>query len=100
MADRKYFGTDGVRAIAGQNPLTAEWTLKLGAAAGEVFKTQTRKPVVVIGRDTRRSGDMLEAALAAGLTARGVDVIHLGVIPTPGVSYLTQIGRASCRERV
>jgi phosphoglucosamine mutase len=90
MADRKYFGTDGVRAVAGQNPLTAEWTLKLGAAAGEVFKAQTRKPVVVIGRDTRRSGDMLEAALAAGLTARGVDVIHLGVIPTPGVSYLTR----------
>jgi phosphoglucosamine mutase len=90
MADRKYFGTDGVRAVAGQKPLTAEWTLKLGAAAGEVFKAQTRKPVVVIGRDTRRSGDMLEAALAAGLTARGVDVIHLGVIPTPGVSYLTR----------
>jgi phosphoglucosamine mutase len=90
MADRKYFGTDGVRAVAGQTPLTAEWTLKLGAAAGEVFKAQTRKPVVVIGRDTRRSGDMLEAALAAGLTARGVDVIHLGVIPTPGVSYLTR----------
>jgi phosphoglucosamine mutase len=90
MADRKYFGTDGVRAVAGQNPLTAEWTLKLGAAAGEVFKAQTRKPVVVIGRDTRRSGDMLEAALAAGLTARGVDVIHVGVIPTPGVSYLTR----------
>jgi phosphoglucosamine mutase len=90
MADRKYFGTDGVRAVAGQNPLTAEWTLKLGAAAGEVFKAQTRKPVVVIGRDTRRSGDMLEAALAAGLTARGVGVIHLGVIPTPGVSYLTR----------
>jgi phosphoglucosamine mutase len=90
MADRKYFGTDGVRAVAGQNPLTAEWTLKLGAAAGEVFKAQTRRPVVVIGRDTRRSGDMLEAALAAGLTARGVDVIHLGVIPTPGVSYLTR----------
>ena len=90
MADRKYFGTDGVRAVAGQTPLTAGWTLKLGAAAGEVFKAQTRKPVVVIGRDTRRSGDMLEAALAAGLTARGVDVIHLGVIPTPGVSYLTR----------
>jgi phosphoglucosamine mutase len=90
MADRKYFGTDGVRAVAGQTPLTAEWTLKLGSAAGEVFKAQTHKPTVVIGRDTRRSGDMLEAALAAGLTARGVDVIHLGVIPTPGVSYLTR----------
>lgn len=87
---RKYFGTDGVRAVAGQAPLTAAWTLQLGAAAAEVFKAQSRKPSVVIGRDTRRSGDMLEAALAAGLTARGVDVIHVGVMPTPGVSYLTQ----------
>ena len=76
--------------MAGVAPLTAGWTLQLGAAAGEVFKSQARKPSVVIGRDTRRSGDMLEAALAAGLTARGVDVIHVGVIPTPGVSYLTR----------
>lgn len=90
MAQRKYFGTDGVRSVAGQYPLTADWTLGLGCAAAEVFKTQSRKPGVVIGRDTRRSGDMLEAALAAGLTARGVNVIHLGVIPTPGVSYLTR----------
>ena len=90
MAQRKYFGTDGVRSVAGQYPLTADWTLGLGRAAAEVFKTQSRKPSVVIGRDTRRSGDMLEAALAAGLTARGVNVVHLGVIPTPGVSYLTR----------
>jgi phosphoglucosamine mutase len=88
--NRQFFGTDGVRAVAGVAPLTASWTLQLGAAAGEVFKSQARKPSVVIGRDTRRSGDMLEAALAAGLTARGVDVIHVGVIPTPGVSYLTR----------
>ena len=92
---RKYFGTDGVRAVAGQAPLTAAWTLRLGEAAGEVFKAQSRKPSVVIGRDTRRSGDMLEAALAAGLTARGVDVIHVGVMPTPGVSYLTQVFSAT-----
>lgn len=90
MAGRKYFGTDGVRAVAGEFPLTPDWTVKLGAAAGEVFKERDPKPTVVIGRDTRRSGDMLEAALAAGLTARGVDVIHLGVIPTPGVSYLVR----------
>jgi phosphoglucosamine mutase len=87
---RQFFGTDGVRAVAGRAPLTAAWTLELGQAAGEVFKAQSRKPSVVIGKDTRRSGDMLEAALAAGLTARGVDVIHVGVIPTPGVSYLTK----------
>ncbi len=87
---RKYFGTDGVRAVAGEAPLTAAWTLQLGMAAAEVFKAQSRKPVVVIGKDTRQSGDMLEAALAAGLTAQGVNVIHLGVMPTPGVSYLAR----------
>ncbi len=90
MADRKFFGTDGVRSVAGQHPLSSAWTLNLGKAAAEVFKTQSRKPSVVIGRDTRRSGDMLEAALAAGLTAQGIDVIHVGIIPTPGVSYLTR----------
>jgi phosphoglucosamine mutase len=87
---RQFFGTDGVRAVAGQPPLTAAWTLSMGQAAAEVFKAQSRKPSVVIGKDTRQSGDMLEAALAAGLTARGVDVVHVGVIPTPGVSYLTR----------
>ncbi|MBB6096644.1 phosphoglucosamine mutase [Deinobacterium chartae] len=90
MNKRKYFGTDGVRAVAGQHPLTAAWVLDLGRAAAEVFKAQHPHPTVVIGKDTRQSGDMLEAALAAGLTACGVNVIHLGVIPTPGVSYLTR----------
>lgn len=90
MTQRKFFGTDGVRSVAGEFPLTANWTLDLGRAAAEVFKSQSRKPTVVIGRDTRKSGDMLEAALAAGLTARGVNVTHVGVIPTPGVSYLTR----------
>ncbi|MFK7600785.1 phosphoglucosamine mutase [Deinococcus sp. SM5_A1] len=90
--DRKYFGTDGVRAVAGEFPLTAAWVMNLGAAAGEVLtrRSQTGKVSVVIGKDTRQSGDMLEAALAAGLTARGVNVIHVGVLPTPGVSYLVR----------
>lgn len=91
MSERKYFGTDGVRSVAGQAPLTADWVMKLGAAAGEVLKRQAGgRASVVIGKDTRQSGDMLEAALAAGLTSRGVGVIHLGVLPTPGVSYLTR----------
>lgn len=64
--------------------------MELGAAAGEVLKRGRAGATVVIGKDTRQSGDMLEAALAAGLTSRGVDVIHLGVLPTPGVSYLTR----------
>ncbi|GGL66717.1 phosphoglucosamine mutase [Deinococcus aerolatus] len=90
--ERKYFGTDGVRAVAGEFPLTAAWVMTLGAAAGEVLKRRSRtgKVNVVIGKDTRQSGDMLEAALAAGLTARGVNVIHVGVLPTPGVSYLVR----------
>ncbi|WP_216325329.1 phosphoglucosamine mutase [Deinococcus aestuarii] len=90
MSERKYFGTDGVRAVAGEFPLTPAWVMGLGAAAGEVLRRQTPHPSVVIGKDTRQSGDMLEAALAAGLTGRGVNVIHVGVLPTPGVSYLTR----------
>lgn len=90
MTERKYFGTDGVRAVAGEFPLTPAWVMTLGAAAGEVFKRQNPRASVVIGKDTRQSGDMLEAALAAGLTSRGVTVIHVGVLPTPGVSYLTR----------
>lgn len=90
MSERKYFGTDGVRAVAGAFPLTAAWVMGLGAAAGEVLKGQNPRASVVIGKDTRQSGDMLEAALAAGLTSRGVNVIHVGVLPTPGVSYLTR----------
>lgn len=90
MTERNYFGTDGVRAVAGAAPLTAPWVLQLGAAAGEVLKRSNPRASVVIGKDTRQSGDMLEAALAAGLTSRGVSVVHLGVLPTPGVSYLTR----------
>ncbi len=90
MSERKYFGTDGVRAVAGAFPLTASWVMQLGAAAGEVLRGQNPRASVVIGKDTRQSGDMLEAALAAGLTSRGVNVIHVGVLPTPGVSYLTR----------
>lgn len=90
MTERKYFGTDGVRAVAGEFPLTPAWVMTLGAAAGEVFKRRNPRASVVIGKDTRQSGDMLEAALAAGLTSRGVTVIHVGVLPTPGVSYLTR----------
>jgi phosphoglucosamine mutase len=92
MSERQYFGTDGVRAVAGQFPLTSGWVMALGAAAGEVLKNRSDdgRISVVIGKDTRQSGDMLEAALAAGLTSRGVQVIHVGVLPTPGVSYLTR----------
>lgn len=87
----RLFGTDGVRGVANRE-LTPEMALKLGRAAGSYFKAQSKAQVkMVIGKDTRISGDMLEAALAAGLTSVGVDVELLGVIPTPGVAFL-------CRE--
>ena len=84
MAKNKWFGTDGVRGVANEFPMTADFAMKLGmAAAGLVCKNRNR---VAIAKDTRISGDMLEAALIAGFTARGVDVVRLGVVPTPAVT--------------
>ena len=84
---RKYFGTDGVRGIAGKHPMNAEFAFKLGVAAAEVLMSE-RQPTFLIGRDTRRSSTMLTHAVSAGLTSRGSKVIDIGVIPTPGISYL------------
>ena len=95
MSDRRYFGTDGVRGVAGQHPMTAAFALDLGVATAELLKRSSgERPRVVIGMDTRRSGPMLSQALGAGLTSRGADVTELGVVPTPGVSYLTRTLRA------
>ncbi len=92
---RKYFGTDGVRGTANIFPMTAELALKLGAAAGRYFRTDGRNGHrVVIGKDTRLSGYMLENALTAGLTSTGMNVLLLGPVPTPGVGYLTRSMRA------
>ncbi|MCK9489920.1 MAG: phosphoglucosamine mutase [Xanthomonadales bacterium] len=92
---RKYFGTDGIRGRVGQWPITAEFMLKLGWAAGRVLANGGRAPVIVIGKDTRISGYMFESALQAGLLAAGADVRLLGPMPTPAVAYLTQSLRAS-----
>ena len=98
-AQRKIFGTDGVRGVANLEPVTAETALKLGRAAAHVF-TETgarragHRPVIVIGKDTRLSGYMLENAMAAGIMSLGVDVIFLGPLPTPGVAYITRSLRA------
>lgn len=90
---RKYFGTDGVRGLVGQFPITPEFALKLGWAAGKVLAKQgTRK--VLIGKDTRISGYMLECALEAGLSAAGLDAAFMGPMPTPAVAYLTRTFRA------
>ena len=94
--ERRYFGTDGVRGIAGEPPLTPSFVLKLGQAAGAFFKSAVKRPMILLGKDTRQSCDLLEAALAAGLMSQGVRVEHLGVLPTPGVAYLTrELGAAA-----
>ncbi len=92
---RKLFGTDGVRGRANSYPMTAELALKLGAAAGQFFRTDGRNGHrVVIGKDTRRSSYMIENALTAGLTSTGMNVLLLGPVPTPAVGYLTRSMRA------
>lgn len=93
MAERKYFGTDGVRGLVGQYPITPEFVMKLGYAAGSVLAAQGTKKVL-IGKDTRISGYMLESALEAGFSAAGVDIGLLGPMPTPGIAYLTKTFRA------
>ena len=96
MSARKYFGTDGVRGIVGGDRINAEFALRLGYAAGRVLArgaVSAGRPTVVIGKDTRISGYMLESALEAGLSAAGVDVMLAGPIPTPAVAYLTRAWR-------
>ena len=92
---RQYFGTDGIRGTVGQAPITADFTLKLAHAVGRVLKRHEAKPTVLIGKDTRISGYMLESALESGFNSAGVDVVLLGPLPTPGVAYLTRAQRAS-----
>lgn len=94
MSGRRYFGTDGIRGQVGTWPITAEFMLKLGRAAGAVLQRTGNRPVVLIGKDTRISGYMFESALEAGLLAAGAEVRLLGPMPTPGVAYLTRSMRA------
>ena len=96
MTQRKYFGTDGIRGLVGQWPISADFMLRLGRAVGVVLARHGRpRPKVVIGKDTRVSGYMFESALEAGLVAAGADVRLLGPMPTPAVAYLTRSLRAS-----
>lgn len=95
---RKYFGTDGVRGLVGVAPITPDFVMRLGYAAGKVLTKSAgsaAKPTVLIGKDTRISGYMLEAALEAGFSAAGVDVMLAGPMPTPAVAYLTRALRLS-----
>ena len=92
---RQYFGTDGIRGTVGQKPITPDFILRLAHAVGRVLKSQEAHPTVLIGKDTRISGYMLESALESGFNSAGVDVVLLGPVPTPAVAYLTRAQRAS-----
>lgn len=92
---RRYFGTDGVRGTVNKSPMTAEFALALGRAAGHVLTRHLgHRPHILIGKDTRLSGYMIESALCAGLTAQGMNVLLVGPVPTPAVAYLTRSLRA------
>src|SRR5436305_1120547 len=98
---RKYFGTDVIRGRVGQHPITPDFVLKLGYCAGKVLSRadiappHRQRPTVLIGKDTRISGYMLEAALESGLSAAGVDTVLVGPMPTPAVAHLTRALRLS-----
>ena len=92
---RQFFGTDGVRGKVGQHPITPDFMLRLANAVGQHLTQTIKRPLVVIGKDTRISGYMLESSLEAGFNSVGVDVVLLGPMPTPGVAYLTQALRAN-----
>lgn len=87
---RQFFGTDGIRGTVGQSPITPDFVLRLGHAVGQVLRRTDSRPTVLIGKDTRISGYMLESALEAGFASAGVDVLLTGPLPTPGVAYLTR----------
>ena len=87
---RTYFGTDGIRGSVGTAPITADFMLRLGHAVGRVLRRNAPKATVLIGKDTRVSGYMIESALEAGFASAGVDVLLTGPLPTPGVAYLTR----------
>ncbi|HCY05390.1 MAG TPA: phosphoglucosamine mutase [Gammaproteobacteria bacterium] len=91
---QKYFGTDGIRGRVGEHPITPEFCLRLSNAVGRVFTVDGRKPKVLIGKDTRISGYMLESVLQSGLISAGADVSLLGPMPTPAIAYLTRTLRA------
>lgn len=93
-AKRQYFGTDGIRGVAGAAPLDPETLVRLGKAVARIFAREGKRPRVLLAKDTRLSGYMIESSLAAGITAMGADLMLCGPVPTPGVAYLTKSMRA------
>ncbi len=94
MTEKRLFGTDGVRGIANMEPMTAETALKLGRAIAYLFKKEPRRHRIVIGKDTRLSGYMIESAMVAGICSMGVDTLLVGPLPTPGIAFITSSMRA------
>ena len=90
MSSRQHFGTDGIRGTVGRSPITPDFMLRLGHAVGRVLRRGEAKQTVLIGKDTRISGYMIESALEAGFASAGVEVLLTGPLPTPGVAYLTR----------
>jgi phosphoglucosamine mutase len=90
MTSRRLFGTDGVRGVANEWPMTVETALKIGQGAAAVFRTKKRRAKIIIGKDTRQSCYMIENAIAAGICSMGVDVMLCGPLPTPGIAFLTR----------
>ena len=88
--EKKYFGTDGIRGKVGQSPITPDWCVRLGWAIGRYFLDSSNEAKILIGKDTRISGYMLESALQSGLISAGATVELLGPMPTPGIAYLTR----------
>src|SRR5262249_56489462 len=95
----RLFGTDGVRGVANVHPMTAEMAMELGRALAYLIRNGNHRPRVVIGKDTRLSGYMLEPALAAVITSMGVDVALVGPLPTPGMTTITSCIRADAGQR-
>ena len=94
MSERKYFGTDGIRGTANRAPMTVETALRLGRAVATRFNRSGHQARILVGKDTRLSGYMLENAMVAGFTAVGMDVVQVGPMPTPAVALLTRSMRA------
>ena len=88
--EKKFFGTDGIRGKVGQSPITPDWCVRLGWAIGRYFLDNSNEAKILIGKDTRISGYMLESALQSGIISAGATVGLLGPMPTPGIAYLTQ----------
>jgi phosphoglucosamine mutase len=90
----KLFGTDGIRGLANEFPMTTDLALKVGCGAAHIFKSRHRRPKIIIGKDTRLSGYMIEYAITAGICSMGVDALLVGPLPTPGIAFITGSMRA------